>query len=64
MEQGKDKTKSFLQTILENTKWQDLYNEHYGKAKVEEELPKGVDLQNHFLKNSNKRYLKWRLKQD
>jgi len=53
MGQEENHRKTFLQTILENTSWQDLYDEHYGKAKVEEELPKGVDLQNHFLKNSN-----------
>lgn len=64
MAQGKSVNKSILQTFLEEVKWEDIYDEYYGKNKVEEELPKGTDLQIHFFKNSNKRYLKWRLKQD
>lgn len=59
MAQGNNKT--LLQTILENTKWKDIYNEHYGKQDIEKELPKGKELQKHFYTNSNKRWTKWRL---
>lgn len=64
LQQGKPK--STLQIILENTEWKEVYNEHYAIDKIEEELPKskeGKELQKHFFKNSNKRWLKWRLNQ-
>ena len=57
-----DYPKTFLQATLEKTSWQDIYDEHYGKYEVEKELPKGRELQEHFYTNSNKRWVKWRLK--
>lgn len=42
------KAKSFLQTILEDIDWKDIYEEHYGKKVIDKELPVGKDLQKHF----------------
>lgn len=64
MAQEEHRNKSILQTFLEKLSWEEISDEHYGKKTIDEELPRGTDLQIHFFKNSNKRYLKWRLKQD
>jgi peptide subunit release factor 1 (eRF1) len=41
--------KSILQELLEKTSWEDIYEEHYGKEEIEKELPKGLELQKHFV---------------
>lgn len=62
-----EKQKSILQTTLEKANWEEIYDEHYGKPDIETELPKklpkGKELQKTFFNSSNKRYLKWKLKQ-
>jgi beta-galactosidase/beta-glucuronidase len=37
------------QAALLKGNWKEIYEEHYGKAVIEEELPKGLELQKHFI---------------
>ena len=45
--------KTPLHQVLEKTDWKEIFDEHYGKNEVENELPKGKDLQKHFYNNKD-----------